>query len=116
MNNSLIQPESNPQLEKVQEKTQEREATVVRIIEAVQRIKQSEDWSTLKTEVFDSLTKHLKSELFAEAKKESPDTNKLNRLAGELKWSERFSDLEKYENVLRVELQGIRLRLHGKTD
>lgn len=113
MNNSSIQPEVIKDLET---KLQEREAKLIRVLEAIGRMKESEAWSTLKIEVFDSLTGILKRELLTEAKKDDPNTNKLNRLAGELKWSEKFSDIEKFENEQRVELKAIRLRIHGKTD
>lgn len=110
-NNSLIRPESTDDIVSV--KMSAREATLVRLIEAIQRIDASEDWSTLKTEIFDTLSSSLERELKEESKKENPNTNKLNRLSGELKWAERFADFNKYATTLRVELQGIRQRLHG---
>ena len=114
MNNSIIHLEEPHDEGKV--KTQEREASLVKTIEAIQRIKQSQDWSTLKTEIFDGLPSMLRKSLLSEAKKEDPNTNLLNRITGELKWAERFSDLEKLENTLRVELKAIRIRLYGKTE
>ena len=115
MNNSLVMQEVTPP-ENPQEKLRDREALLVRLIEAVQRVMQTQDWSSLKTEVFDGLAERFKSELLSEAKKENPDSNKLNRLAGELKWAEKYADLDKYAETLRVELKGIRLRLHGKSE
>lgn len=113
MNNSFIKLEPEiPQSEKLQE----HEAKLIRVIEAIGVIKNSEAWSSLKTEVFDSLTVRLKRELLTEAKKEDPSSNKLNRIAGELKWAEKFSDLDKLEESQRIELKGIRLRIHGKSD
>lgn len=113
MNNSLIRPEpEKPQADKLQE----HEAKLVRTIEALVQIRNSEAWSSLKIEVFDGLTARLKRELLVEAKKDDPSTNKLNRLTGELKWAEKFSDLEKFEETQRVELKGIRLRIHGKPE
>ena len=102
--------------QQIQEKVNEREAALVRKIEAVQRIRQSADWSSLKTEEFDNLTARLEREMLAEAKNEHPDTNKLNRLAGEMKWSSRFSNLEVWEKEMRGELQAIRQRKHGNND
>lgn len=113
MNNSSIQPEAIKDLET---KLQEREAKLIRILEAIGRVKESEAWSTLKIEVFDNLGSILKRDLLTEAKKDDPNPNKLNRLTGELKWAEKFSDLEKFENEQRVELKAIRLRIHGKSD
>lgn len=116
MNNSLIQPEPEKAIEQARVKVQERESEIVRILEAIQTLKVSKEWGTLKTEVFDSLHKSLTRDMMEEASKANPDTNKLNRIAGEMKWAERFSDFDKWENTLRVELQGVRKRIHGKPE
>lgn len=91
----------------------ERESRLIRIIEAIQKIGQTQEWSTLKIEVFDGIVNILEKEIKDEAKKESPDTLKLNRLAGQLKWAEKYSDLTKLETVFRQELNGLRKTLYG---
>lgn len=91
----------------------EREQKLIRTIEAIRGVSQTTHWSTLKTEIFDGLVKTLKSELFTEAKKENPDNLKQNRIAGQLKWAEKFSDLSKLEEQYRVELLGLR-KQYGK--
>ncbi len=116
MNNSQIQPEPEKAIEQAQVKVQERESDIVRILEAIQTLKVSKEWSTLKIEVFDGLHTNLSRDMMEEASKADPNTNKLNRIAGEMKWAGRFSNLEKWENSLRVELQGVRKRLHGKPE
>lgn len=112
MNNSKFALESLEEEEKVDRSAdfKEREAKVVRILEAIRVIRSSVEWSSLKTEVFDGLTARLEKDLREEAKKDQPDPCKLNRIAGQLKWAEKFSDLSKLENVYMVELQGIRLQ------
>lgn len=90
----------------------ERQVKLTRIIETIRSLKASSEWSTLKTEVFDTLVESLEKDLREEAKKDNPDTNKLNRISGELQWAERYSDLDKWENALRVELTRINRRLH----
>ncbi len=96
------------------EQIQLREAALVRQIEAVRAIQGTSDWSTLKNEIFASLLTSLERVLREEAKNENPNTNKLNRITGEIKWAERFSDLSKLEGTLMVELTQVRKRLHGK--
>ena len=91
----------------------EREGQLLKIIEAIQGVNQSGHWGTLKTELFDTLVDRLENQLKDEGKKENPDSNKLNRLAGQLKWAEKYSDLTKLENVFRVELTSIRKQLHA---
>ena len=93
----------------------EREGKLLKVIDALQGIASTKEWSTLKEEVFDNLTGTLTKEIQSEARKENPDTLKLNRLAGQLKWAEKYSDLSKLENVFRVELSNVRQKLYGKT-
>lgn len=92
------------------------EARVIRILKALDGVKNSQEWSSLKTDVFDELPKQLRKDLLLEARKDQPDTNKLNRLSGKLEWAEKFADLTRLENKYRVELQGIRMQLHGKSE
>ena len=91
----------------------EREQKLVRVIEALREVEKTHGWSSLKKELFDSLPDSLNKQINQEAKKLSPDINKLNRLAGELKWAEGFSDLKKLEETFKVELQSVRQRLYG---
>ena len=102
-------PDNKPQL-------REQEGRLVRILTSIKLVSESGEWSTLKIEIFDSLVNSLERDLKAEAKKETPDTNKLNRLSGQLIWADRYADLSKLENKYRVELQGIRLQLYGNTE
>lgn len=94
----------------------EKEEGLIKIITAIQGVSASKEWSTLKDKVFDALVKNLLKDIQDEARKETPDTLKLNRLSGELKWAEKFSDLKKLENVYRLELTNVRTKLYGKTD
>lgn len=109
MNNSQVVPlpEESPNMEAIQE----REAKLVRIIHALQEVGKSPHWSSLKEEEFDGLAKRLKSRIFTEARKESPNTNLLNRLSGQLEWAEGFADLDKLVEKYRKELVVIRNRL-----
>ena len=90
----------------------EREQKLLKILEALQGVQSSKEWSTLKTELFDSLSVSLKKELLNEAKKDDPSPMRLNRLAGELKWAEKFADLSKLEHGYKVELSNIRKNLY----
>lgn len=120
MNNSKLALDSvsleNEQPRDIKPELRQKEERLVKIIEAIQGIEQSKDWSTLKTEMFDELPKQIRKEMLSEARKENPDTHKLNRLSGELKWAEKFADLSKFEASQRVELSRIRTMLYGKTE
>lgn len=104
MNNSSILPE-----EPEKKDLAEREAQLIRIIESLQAVQTSKEWSSLKTEIFDGLVTRLKSLIFTEAKKEQPDTLRLNRLSGQLEWAEKFADLSKLEAKYRTELTNVRI-------
>ncbi len=91
----------------------EREQKLIKIIESLQEVQTTKGWSSLKSKLFDELTVNLERQISVEAKKETPNIQKLNRLAGELKWAERFSDIQKLEDTFRVELQNVRKQLYG---
>lgn len=119
MNNSFLVQERVPlTLETPFEKEplQEREAELVKIIENLRAVSRSKEWSSLKTQVFNGLTESLSKELHSEARKENPDTLKLNRLSGQLKWAERYSDLQKLEDEFGLQLKNVRAKLYGKTE
>jgi hypothetical protein len=117
MNLSQVQVDlqAEPQVD-LKPKLRAEEGRILKIIEAIQVINRTQEWSTLKIEVFDSLPNILEKDLREEARKDNPDTQKLNRLSGQLKWAEKYSDLTKLENTYKVELQRIRLQLYGKTE
>lgn len=119
MNNSRLTIESvSLSKSEVRDNTphfQEREGELITIIDSLQKVQSTKEWSTLKSKIFDSVVGRLEKDLSYEAKKENPDTLKLNRLAGQLIWAERFSDLKKLEDSFRLELTNIRIQLYGKT-
>ncbi len=116
MNNSFLVFEAGTLKEELVDTTRfsEREVELVKIIDALQQVQKSPEWSTLKIKVFDGLVDSLTQGITYEARKETPDPLKLNRLAGQLKWAEWYSDLKKLETAFRLELKSVRLQLHGK--
>lgn len=91
----------------------EREAKLVKIVEAIRELMSSKAWSTLKTEIFDAVVSSLERELKNEAKKDAPDTLKLTKLSGQLKWAEKYASLEKLEEQYMVELKGLKQKIYG---
>lgn len=111
MNNSLIELEP----ERDSEQLIQEESRLIRIIEAIQEVVSTNGWSTLKAEVFDKLSSSLERELRTEARKDDPDPKRLNRLTGELRWAEKYSDLLKLGETYKLQLRGIRNN-NGKSD
>lgn len=120
MNNShLVASLNTLQIEEPINRTpllQEKEGELVTIISAIDGIQKSKEWSTLKTKVFNGLTDSLTKDLLNESRKTTPDLLRLSKLSGELKWAERFSDLEKFKEEKRLELTNIRKLLYGKAE
>lgn len=116
MNNSSIRVSLNEDFnkEEVEQRYKTEEARLIRIIEAIQGLTRSKEWSTLKTEVFENLATVLEKDIKTEARKEDPEPKKLNRLSGELKWAEKFADLDKLENFYRLQLLNVRKQSNGK--
>lgn len=106
-------PLKNEERADIKPQLRERESTLVKVLEAAQGVAATTAWSTLKTELFENLVNVLEKDIKDEAKKENPDALKLNRLAGQLKWAEKYADLTKLGNIFRQELIGIRKQLYG---
>ena len=113
MNNSFLNIEPEPIPEQTKEWLRAEEARIVKVLEAVGAISSSKEWQVLKTEVFDNLVNILERDIQAEAKKEDVKPAVLNRLAGELKWAERYADLFKLEQYYKGLLKSIRTKLYG---
>ena len=111
MNNSQTIETRNPD-----ELMKEEEARLVNIIEALQGIQKTKEWSTLKKDIFDRFALSLEKEIRNEARSENPNPLKLTRLSGKLEWAERYSDLSRLENYFKVQLTNLRIKLYGKKE
>jgi hypothetical protein len=89
----------------------EREAKLVRMIEAIAALGQSLEWSTLRTELFDGALETIEKRMRDEADKAELNTPELYRLQGERKWAKRYADLPKLSDQYRAELAHIRKQL-----
>lgn len=106
MNNSLNYEEeishAKPEL-----LLKEREAKLVRLIEALAALGQNTEWSTLKHELFDEALESLEKRTKDEATKAEISIPELYRLQGERRWVRRY-DLSKLLETYRAELAHIR--------
>ena len=93
----------------------EREAELVKIIEAIKGVISSEEWSSLKNLVWDGVVETLERQQKSEASKEEINTLALSKINGQLVWAKKYADLESLANVFRLELTNIRQILYGKT-
>lgn len=120
MNNSFLAIESvSFSVEDPVDRTEnlrEREGELLSILDALEGIASTKEWSTLKEKIFDGITESLSSKIQAEGKKTVPDPLVLNRLAGQLLWAEKYSDLSKLGEIFRSELKSVRTKLHAQKD
>lgn len=93
------------------ERLRAREAELVSIIEAARALSLSNEWSTLKTYVFDGMVERLERQLKEQASNDVVDTSELYRLQGQIRWAKRFADLQVLSNEFRTELTSVRAQL-----
>lgn len=91
----------------------QREGELVKIIEAIRTVEQSDEWSTLKTHVLDGVLETLDKRLATEASKPSVDTPQIYRLQGQIAWAKKYANLATLADAFRLELTNIRTKLNG---
>lgn len=106
---SLDTPVDNTEL------LREKESELVRIIEALDRIKDSEEWSSLQTLIFAKVAENLERRLKNESEKLELHGPTINQLQGQLLWARKFADLSKLAESYRVDLSNIRKTLTQPT-
>jgi hypothetical protein len=114
MNNSkLTMDEFQSPLQEIDKTSwlRDREATLVRQIETLRRVAKSEDWCSLKKELFDGVVEILEKQQKSEAEKEKPDPLKLTNINGQLAWARKYSDLNKLADAFIPELNTIKKQL-----
>ncbi len=89
----------------------ERESELIKILDAIRKVASTDEWHTLKVQLFDSFSENLVRQIQEEARKENPNPLRLRYLSGQLNWAEKFSDLQKLEQQFRVEIINIRSQL-----
>lgn len=91
----------------------EREAKLVKIIEALGQVEAADEWQTLKELYLDEIVKSLESRLVTEAKAKTINEPELYRLQGQLAWAKKYANLEQLRQSFKVELQNIRKQING---
>lgn len=113
MNNSLaveVSQEKQPI-----ERLREREAKLVRLLEAILSLTESAGWSTLKEELFDEVLGSIETRLRLEAEKPEINLPELYRLQGERKWAKRYASPTHLAESLQTELVHIRKQINPPT-
>lgn len=112
MNNSFLSHEASFTPKVKTEEVKDKEAELMRKIEALKSVLEGEGWSSLKTLVFDPKEAELKQSIFNEARSENPDTHKLAKLNGRYEEVRRYAHLKDFANQLQTELNNLR-KIYG---
>lgn len=89
----------------------QREQELIKVIEAITRINDSDDWRVLKSEVFEGLEESLLKRLNIEAERPELNQPEIHRLQGQLIWAKKYADFKSLGEFFKMELQGIRKQL-----
>lgn len=116
MNNSKLAIDNFSIEEKqvdISPRLRERLNELVIIIEALEGVAASKEWSSLTKLVFNGVVEKLESDLLKEAKKDNPDQLALARLNGQVVWAKKYADLNGLANIFKSELKNVNDKLHG---
>ena len=118
MNNSLVIDivDADEAIATKTEKLQQREGELVKIIEAIRAVEQSDGWSTLKEKVFDGVLESLQHRLTSEAQNSEIDNVEMYKLQGQIAWAKKYSHLDTLADAFRLELINVRSQLNPPTE
>lgn len=95
---------------------QKQQGELSQIVEAINRVEQSQDWQKLKRLVLDGVLETLERQLKSEAQKPEVVTPELYRLQGQLAWARKYADLKKLSEFFRNQIEGIKHQLKSDKD
>ena len=108
---------SNLQLEKEDSRLsflQEKQGELVQLVEAINRVEANEDWRKLKEIFLNGVIDKLERQLKVEAKKEELSLPKLYRLQGQIEWAQKYSNLKKFSDDKRLEIENLKNQINEK--
>lgn len=112
MNNSQMPTEESlPENRKVL--LREHEAGLVKKIEVILGVVETEDWRTLKELIFDKEVEGLVKRLMSEAKAKEVNLPELYRLQGRLSEAKKNANLDELAKTLKVELENTRKMINA---
>lgn len=92
----------------------DRETFLIGLVEKLRRVAASEDWCSLKKELFGETVASLERQLQSEASKKHPDVQELAHINGQLTWARKYADLNTLADSFMGEVTSIK-RTYGKT-
>ena len=93
---------------------QKQQGELIQIVEAINRIEETEDWKKLKSMLLDGAVKALEKQLLSESSKQEVSIPELYRLQGQLAWAKKYADLKKLSEYFKQQIENIKNQLHEK--
>lgn len=91
---------------------QEQQGELTRLVEAINRVEDNEDWRKLKELLLDGIVEKLERQLRDEAKRDEVSLPKLYRLQGQIEWARKYSNLKKMSDEKRVEIENLKKQIN----
>lgn len=88
-----------------------RQEELLRILGALDVLSKSAEWNTLKELVYDKKVASIERQIISETTQKDIDLHKLYRLQGELAWAKNQSNIDRFADALKTELQEIKNQL-----
>lgn len=108
MNNSKIAIHNQEEPEDRTESLQKQKGELSLIVEAINRVEQSNDWQKLKELVLDGVVSSLERSLANEANGKELNLPEIYRLQGQLRWAKKYADLKKLADYYKLQIEGIK--------
>lgn len=87
---------------------EKRKGELTQIVEALNRVADSDDWRKLKGLLWDGIVQSLERQLLYETDKKEINFSEVYRIQGQITWARKFADLEKLSSTYRLELQNLK--------
>ncbi len=114
MNNSKIAYYNSKEEVKVDqtELLQKRRGELSQIIEAINRVEDSDDWQKLKKLVLDGVVATIERNLKLEVSKIEINPAEIYRLQGQLSWARKYSDLKKLSEFFKTQIESTKHQIN----
>lgn len=114
MNNSMIPNEMLEMDEPVDNTVhfRQKEAELIKILEAINGLSANPDWLLLKEKIFDGVVDGLKKQRDIEVEKQPLNGPKIHSINGQLTWAKKYSNIADLAHIYKLELANIRKQLN----
>lgn len=97
--------------EEIKAELRKRQTDLIKIVDALAKLEETKEWDTLKELIFDKSLQAIERQLLSEALSQKIDINKLYKLQGEWVWAKQYSDIERFADTLKKQLEDIKKKL-----